>query len=170
MTKELGARANAGKPRYDLIPPDALRALAWVYTLGAVKYADRNWEKGLSWSDTIGALERHAEAVKAGEDYDHETGLPHGAHIAWNGLALASMLMRGIGTDDRAKLDVAFDALDAAARRAAMAIENRMPPAPRLPTATLVPPGHPGGPPVDLDALKEVVVAEADRINHQQGG
>lgn len=148
-TTDLGARANAGKPRYDLIPADALRALAWVYTLGAIKYDDRNWERGLSWSDTLSSLMRHAEAIKAGEDYDAETRLPHAAHIAWNGMALTSMLLRGIGVDDRAlKLDAQFDALDTAARTALRTIENAMP----LPKATM-----PFSPPKPADETVSVV-------------
>jgi hypothetical protein len=32
------------KLRYDLIPPQALKALAEVLTFGANKYADNNWQ------------------------------------------------------------------------------------------------------------------------------
>ena len=43
-----GTKNDGGKLRYDLIPPRALEALAYVYTIGAAKYSDRNWEKGIS--------------------------------------------------------------------------------------------------------------------------
>uniref|UniRef100_UPI001E4FF338 dATP/dGTP diphosphohydrolase domain-containing protein n=1 Tax=Acetomicrobium sp. S15 = DSM 107314 TaxID=2529858 RepID=UPI001E4FF338 len=39
--------------RYDLIPSDALRELAKVYTVGAEKYGERNWEKGMSWGRAL---------------------------------------------------------------------------------------------------------------------
>ena len=50
--QENGSRAmrfNAGKLRYDLLPADALERLVGVYTIGAEKYDDRNWEKGFPW-------------------------------------------------------------------------------------------------------------------------
>lgn len=100
-TPEHGDRFNAGKLRYDLIPPDALADVARVYTYGANKYEPRNWEKGLSWSDTLASLERHVQAFKAGEDRDAESGLPHMAHVAWNALTLLAFASRGTGTDDR---------------------------------------------------------------------
>lgn len=40
MSKEhKGARYNAGKPRFGLIPTEGLEAVAWVYTKGAHKYS-----------------------------------------------------------------------------------------------------------------------------------
>lgn len=110
---------------------------------------DRNWERGLSWSDTLSSLMRHAEAIKAGEDYDAETRLPHAAHIAWNGMALTSMLLRATGVDDRAPTLVSqLDDLDIAARAALRTIENAMP----LPKATM-----PFSPPKPVDETVSVV-------------
>ena len=40
-----GLRANKGKLRFDLIPPEMDKAVAEVLTQGATKYGDRNWEK-----------------------------------------------------------------------------------------------------------------------------
>lgn len=105
MTKqrkiEPGLRYDAGKIRYDLIPADSLCALAHVYTVGAAKYADRNWEKGMSWSRVFGSLLRHSYAFWRGENIDSETGCHHMAMAAWNCLALCSYEMRKVGTDDR---------------------------------------------------------------------
>jgi hypothetical protein len=53
---------DAGKLRYDLLPPDALEELVRVYTVGAEKYAERNWEKGMAWCRAFGSLMRHAWA------------------------------------------------------------------------------------------------------------
>ena len=35
-----------GKGRFDLLPPKAIRRLAVHFESGAIKYGDRNWEKG----------------------------------------------------------------------------------------------------------------------------
>jgi len=91
------------KPRYDLLPPNALNELVAVYTMGAKKYAPRNWEKGLRWGRVFAALMRHAWAWWSGESRDHESGLNHMAHVAWCALALAeyNMSPKNVGEDDR---------------------------------------------------------------------
>lgn len=61
-----------GKGRFDLIPFYPLERLAQHYENGAVKYGDRNWEKGqpLSWYLDSGL--RHALKWVAGmTDEDH---------------------------------------------------------------------------------------------------
>ena len=98
---EPGLRFDAGKLRYDLVPADAFAELVKVYTIGAQKYADRNWEKGMSWSRCFGSLCRHTWAFWRGQDYDDETGCHHMAHAAWNAMALVSYTFRKVGTDDR---------------------------------------------------------------------
>lgn len=99
--KEQGLRYNDGKLRYDLFEPNAMKELAKVFTIGANKYAPRNWEKGMSWTSVLASLERHKEAFKLGEDYDKETGCLHAAHIAWNALALVSYYKLYPQGDDR---------------------------------------------------------------------
>lgn len=87
--------------RYDLIPPEATWFEALVYGAGAAKYAERNWEGGYEWGKGIGALERHLQLFKAGEDLDPESGLPHLAHVRWHSGTLLTFFARGIGIDDR---------------------------------------------------------------------
>lgn len=82
-----GRKDDQGKRRYDLIPADSLRHVADVFTFGAEKYGDRNWEKGISYERLVGAVMRHVEATREGEYTDPESGLPHFAH------AVASLLM-----------------------------------------------------------------------------
>lgn len=94
-------RYDNGKPRYDLLPADGLDELVKVYTYGAQKYADRNWEKGMSWSRCFASLMRHSWKFWRGEDIDEESGLPHTAMIAWNAMTLLTYQLRKIGTDDR---------------------------------------------------------------------
>lgn len=42
-----GVKHDDGKTRYDLIPPEAMDAVAQVLTYDAGKYCDRNWEQGI---------------------------------------------------------------------------------------------------------------------------
>jgi len=102
--QEAALNYDGGKARYDLIPADALEEIAKVYTMGAEKYADRNWEAGMSWSRAFGSLMRHAWAWMAGEDYDKESGIHHMSHAAFRCLQIISYQFRQIGTDDRPTL------------------------------------------------------------------
>lgn len=62
----------SGKGRYDLIPPEALKALAHIFELGAEKYDDRNWERGMPMSTCVDSALRHLTKLLAGEqDEDH---------------------------------------------------------------------------------------------------
>ena len=92
---------DEGKLRYDLLPPDALEELIRVYNLGANKYSDRNWEKGMDYGRIFAALQRHLWEFWKGEDRDEESNLLHLAHAAWGCLALSAYIIRGIGADDR---------------------------------------------------------------------
>lgn len=94
-------RYDAEKTRYDLVPPEALEAVARVYTWGAKKYAPRNWEKGMEWGRCYAALQRHVQSFWAGYDLDDESNLLHLAHVAWNAMALLQYQLKGIGIDDR---------------------------------------------------------------------
>lgn len=105
-------RYNKGKLRYDLIPHEALKLLAEVYTKGAHKYTvyeddegneirgsdlpleeclgykikeagDNNWRLGQNWSGSMASVERHIAAWKAGEDMDDDLGTYHLANAAW---------------------------------------------------------------------------------------
>lgn len=98
--EKLGVRFNSNKTRFDLIPQSWIRVLAQILTQGAKKYALRNWEKGISWSETLASLHRHLDAWISGEKYDPETKCHHLGHVAWNALALMTFELRGIGKPD----------------------------------------------------------------------
>ena len=83
-TKHKGLRFNQGKKRFDLVHPWAHEQMVNVLTRGAEKYAERNWERGMTWSNVIASLKRHLNAIEKGEDYDPETGELHAAHLACN--------------------------------------------------------------------------------------
>ena len=95
-----GVKADSAKLRMDLIPPDVQVDIARVYTYGALKYEDRNWEKGMNWSRLIAAVDRHFLQFKLGETYDTESGLPHLAHAIVGLQMLHAHFIRGIGQDD----------------------------------------------------------------------
>ena len=102
--KEPGNKFDGQKARFDLLPVEALEEVVKIYTYGAVKYGDRNWEKGMSWSRLFGAMMRHAWAFWRGEDKDSESGLLHMAHVTWYGLALIQYSKYKTEFDNRIKL------------------------------------------------------------------
>lgn len=96
-----GVKYDGAKPRYDLIPPDALERLAELYALGAKKYGERNWEEGMTWGRIFAALMRHAWAFWRGEKYDQIDGQHHLIAVAWNAFVLYEYEQRQIGEDNR---------------------------------------------------------------------
>jgi len=98
-----GNKNDAGKPRLDLVPPEAMFALGRVLEFGARKYDDRNWEKGFAWGRAIAALLRHLFAWIGGQDTDPETGFCHLDHVLCNAMFLVTFWYRKVGTDDRPK-------------------------------------------------------------------
>jgi 5'(3')-deoxyribonucleotidase len=99
--KQEGLRFNEGKTRYDLVPAFAQEQYAKVLTVGANKYAERNWELGMKWSKVIASLERHIQAIKRGEDFDPEDGLLHSAHAMCNAAFLTEYYKIYPQGDDR---------------------------------------------------------------------
>ena len=61
-----------GKGRFDLLSTQMLFRLARHYEAGAMKYSDRNWEKGMEFSVYVDAAMRHLTKYVAGwDDEDH---------------------------------------------------------------------------------------------------
>jgi hypothetical protein len=77
-----GRKDDQGKLRYDLLPAEALEEVVRVFTSGAARYGDRNWEKGITYGRVFGAVIRHMWAWWKGEGSDRDSGLPHLAHAA----------------------------------------------------------------------------------------
>jgi hypothetical protein len=103
VNETTGARKASKIARFDLVPSEAMWAVAEVYGHGSTKYDDNNWRKGYNWGLSIAALERHLARFKAGEDIDPEFGLPHMAHAAWHCLALITFMAEHPELDDRWK-------------------------------------------------------------------
>ncbi len=85
-TFETGAvrSADADGVRFDLITPIGLRKIAERYALGAKKYGDNNWLKGIPASDLVNHGLRHLNLWLAGDKSDD-----HIAGVLWNFLTLA---------------------------------------------------------------------------------
>lgn len=96
-----GKKFDQGKVRFDLIPPDAMYYLAEVFTRGAEKYGDRNWERGMTWGRLFSATMRHAWEWWRGRENDQETGVSHLYHAAASLIMLAVLRQRNVGEDNR---------------------------------------------------------------------
>jgi hypothetical protein len=79
----VGRKDDAGKPRFDLMPPVAELKIAEVLEYGARKYAPDNWRKvDNPEARYLAAALRHINAWRNGERRDPESGLSHLAHAA----------------------------------------------------------------------------------------
>ena len=89
-----------GKPRWELLPLDAIEEIVKVYTMGAEKYADDAWKTiPDAHRRYLAALFRHVAAYERGERLDKESGLSHLAHAAWNAIAILWLDMHKISCD-----------------------------------------------------------------------
>ena len=80
-----GLKYDAGKLRYGLIPPSALKGLAEVLTFGVKKYTPNSWQTVEHGDERyLDALYRHLEAFRSGESIDEESKLHHLKHALCN--------------------------------------------------------------------------------------
>ena len=100
-----GTKFDAGKAPMDLIPPEAMWAMANRLRIGAKKYDRRNWEKGILFSRVFAAICRHLWAWWGGEDTDPEgEGSGHLEAVLTNVAFLVAFEKRGrTDLDDRPK-------------------------------------------------------------------
>ena len=84
---------QTGKPRYDLIPPTALRRIAMHYGEGAVKYDEWNWSKGMQYSRFYASMFRHLQDFAMGK-----TDEDHLAAVVFN--ALSIMHFQDVGREN----------------------------------------------------------------------
>jgi hypothetical protein len=89
-----------GKPRYDLISPIMLTRLGIHLAKGAVKYGDRNWEKGQPLMRYVDSALRHLYKWQARlGDEDHLTA------AIWN-------LQAALHTEDQIMREILPEELD----------------------------------------------------------
>lgn len=98
-----GLKLDEGKLRFDLFPPYPLMKVAEVFTIGAKKYSDRNWEKGISWGRIYGAMQRHSWNWWAGQQKDPVDGQHHLSSVAWCAMVLMQYELTHPELDDRSK-------------------------------------------------------------------
>ena len=96
-----GKRFNSDKPRVELLVAEAMEAEARVWAMGAKKYGDWNWQRGMKWTTVLGCLLRHTFAIMRGEDFDEESGELHAAHIKCNATMLIYYYTHYKEGDDR---------------------------------------------------------------------
>lgn len=68
-----------GKGMPSLVPNFVIWLVSRVYEDGAIKYAKRNWEKGMPLSQYIDSAERHLAKLKCGMRDE-----PHASQVIWN--------------------------------------------------------------------------------------
>ena len=71
-----GTKYDDEKPRWSLLPWDALEQVVKVLTHGATKYADDNWKDVKPHTRYLDAALRHITAWARGEKMDADSGLP----------------------------------------------------------------------------------------------
>ena len=83
-----GLKYDDGKPRLDLVPPEAVMALGRVLTYGAEKYAPNSW-RGVEPERYVAALLRHLMAYQMGETHDPESEALSGLWLVNQVISLA---------------------------------------------------------------------------------
>lgn len=113
-TSSTGGEKGVKMQRFDLIPVGPLQELAFLYGKGALKYEDRNWERGYEWNKSYAALQRHANLFWGGEEYDNHkpeclstctehTEAHHMAAVAWHAFVLMEFTKTHPEFDTRVK-------------------------------------------------------------------
>jgi hypothetical protein len=102
--KGSGARYNDGKVQYHYTPLHLLDGVNRVWTIGAKKYKEWNWTKGMAWTHPYNSMQRHMSAWFRGEDRDPETGESHLDHAICNLLMLKHYETHYVEGDDRPKM------------------------------------------------------------------
>ena len=104
VNQKTGGAKGQKLARFDLVPMDALWALAEHFGKGAEKYGEeRNWERGYEFSLNFAAAQRHMWEWWNGEDIDSDTGSNHLTAAAWHMFALFHNMTSHPEMDDRPK-------------------------------------------------------------------
>lgn len=104
QSKTGAMREALGVPYLRQVPLEAVAAGATALEYGAMKYDNRNWEKGLPWQQMIDSLKRHIDDFERRKDFDNgEDGsdLHQVCMIMASAMMLSASVIRNIGEDDR---------------------------------------------------------------------
>jgi len=87
--KDIGAKFDTGKARFDLIEPLFELSLAQVMTKGAATHGAESWKDVPNAQIRyLAAMKRHINAIARGELLDADSGEPHASHVAANAMFL----------------------------------------------------------------------------------
>jgi hypothetical protein len=92
---------DGGKPRFELIPAEALLEVAKAFTHGAIEYPPDNYRLGTEWRRYVGALHRHMNSWMLREEKDPKSGLNHLSHAIASLMILLTLQLTNKGKDDR---------------------------------------------------------------------
>lgn len=105
-----GARRCGGKTEFSQIPLHVLAGAAQVGMLGAVKYADYNYARGMKWSICFNCALRHLfKWFYSRSDRDEDTLLHHLDHAIWNLIVLRHYTLSYSPGDDRPSATSLFE-------------------------------------------------------------
>ena len=131
----MSEKFDGTKPMVQLVPPEAILAMAEVFTFGCEKYGANNWRTAPFISSTryYGAAQRHLLAWARGYDKDDESGKDHLVH------ALCCLAMLWTNLQDAPTADAMDDrwccerrALAAAVKTTAKATAAYLPSPPKV--------------------------------------
>ena len=90
MSDTVGVKFDISKPKFSLLPWEALTQAVWVLAFGAEKYSENNWKKiEDAQRRYLDSMQRHAadvfvglaEGKKVHEILDSQSGMPTLAHV-----------------------------------------------------------------------------------------
>jgi hypothetical protein len=94
-SSEPGAKLDAGKTMWHLIPWSVIEGIAKVMTFGSIKYSPGGWKEVQGAKDRyFSAMMRHKLRIDLGEHIDPESGLPHWAHFCCNAIFLGYFYLK----------------------------------------------------------------------------
>ena len=85
----IGAKHDAGKLRWDLLPLELIEGIVETLTLGADEYGEKSWQTVPDAKDRYyAALMRHLREYQSGNKIDKKSGLSHIKHVMANAMFL----------------------------------------------------------------------------------
>jgi hypothetical protein len=80
-----GRKYDNDKLRWDLLPIETIESVVEVFTMGAKKYDDNNWQLVENGNERYyAAMMRHITEWRKGNKIDSESGLNHLSHAMCN--------------------------------------------------------------------------------------
>ena len=101
IERDQSAKADAGKPRLSLVPPQVIFDIAQVREYGNIKYGDlENWKLVEMQRYVDAALRHFYKFIQDPNGKDEESGIEHYKHVACNMAFICEMMAGKIGSID----------------------------------------------------------------------